>query len=692
MAKKKLKLDKDSVNKFFIDHGEKFLFGLAIGLIALFVWLGLKTPNFSETTPQALYENASVRAKNHINNSNSWDKIAQFRYCDPEPAERIRQNSGMLNPDDYIYGSLCGTINATASLREDPQFIPVTALQTEFIRTQVATKAPDKGARERLLMDRLNALSDASVNLGGMRSWMFAYRPDRNGLSQQQHLALTYEIVAGIALVPYEEQVKLYKDKLKNSVAWHGMRDRPKYMFLQVQRSDDGGQTWVDMNKRIQDFYQRYFAKSAAEVISDEYVVDNITLPIPPVLNMDYREIAGHSSTPFASLYEEEKSKDEEEISDDDRHSMFRPDPAETDESGQEETMETEKIKTRLARFYDPTPKEVGKTYQYRVRVWVEDPNLVVATETIATKKRGGDKKLAELDASGGGGEAEADLMSDQGRPGSNNNRNNSGSKKNRISKEDQYWIDNPAVPLIETMLHENVRDRKKTAEYTYPEGFDESTFEDLIPTPWSEVSSVTIPQNYARFYTGSVNSPTILESRNGIEYSNEEYEPTANIVAITKAPNLDVSIPLLGEKIARGSILNFNKNATFLHPITWTAKVLNEFSDEEEDEDDPRRRRDPKGLFYQTDALVVDFMGGEKLPFSRSGDIFEMPSEVILMDSTGRLIVRSEIQDATNYRISTFQGDEAEPDAARKARKKKEEEDKKRDRGNQTGGLSGSQ
>ena len=685
MAKRKINLDKDAVNKFFISHGEKLVFGLAIAVIAFFVWRGLKTPSYSTTTPAKLYQTAAEDAQRYLDKSDSWDKIAEYRECDPYPAERIRKNMGLLNPNNYIYGCLCGTINSTLGLREDPQMIPISNLETEFIRTQIATQVDmeSKSVQRKLMMD-LNGLDSDTGSLGKIKYESFAYRPQVAGLTQNSHTALTYDVVAGIALVPFGEQVESYRETFSGAIGWHKLRDTPQYKYLEVQRSDDGGETWFDINEKIAEFRQ-FFASDPPEVIDEEFIVEGVTNPIPPFLSVDYREFAGHSATTFAKLLDEDFTMTSTNEDDDDGplDDMFnQKNDSDKKMKDMKVTSEEEDAKSlyRLARFYDPTPKEVGKTYQYRVRLWVVDPNT--KNFIAAAGEKGGSG--SELKMGGGSGNEGAASIQD-----GESNRSGGGGE-DEVDKEDAFWIENPPVEIVETMLHEDVRRRQKTAKYELPPGVNEASFADRVPTDWSNVSVVTIPENYARFYTDAVVAPNIYTAADGTKFTNEENEPKANIVALTQAPSLDVSIPVNAESVFRGSVLNLNANARFLHPITWAVKTLNEFSNKDVDDDD-RRRKDPKGLFYQTDAIVLDFIGGHRMPFSKSEDPFTMPSEIILMDSSGRLIVRNEMEDATNYRISTLSEDDEEPDAERLRREAERESGRQdRNRGGDDNGLGG--
>ncbi len=685
MAKTFSKHNQGSANDFLIQHVEKIGFGIACVLVGVFVWLGLKSPRYENTTPQSLFDTAAVKAKDHINNPSSWDRLEATRDADTKAAERIANDVGKIDSSVYPFGPLSGAIFATLAKRSDPEMIAVRDFQTEFIRTQIATKVPPNSREQKMILElnKIPAADDIGLD-GMMRYWMFAYRPQKNGLNETTHLAMTYDIVVGTGLIPFAEQRQKYRDQFLYAEGWHLLRDQPIYKHLQVQRSEDGGQTWVDINHEI-DRRLSLFAAPAKEVIQSDYVVDGITHPIPPLLSYDYREIAGHELIPFQRMHDEElmASKSTEDEPDTERPSMFDQDiGAET-----EDTTEPKKepAKYRLARFFDPTPKQIGKTYQYRIRAWVVDPNTPNFVKAVTEdKKRGGPGEIAGPAGGGAGG------LDEVTGPGRGQGKGKDKDPEDYLTDEEREALKTPPVPITEVMLAKSVRDRLRIKRTDYPKGISEELANQLanaIPTPWSEISEVTIPRNFARFYAGPVKSRLKSVSSDSISYQNEEYEDTVNVVAVTSTPQLDVSIPIKNDNAFRGSILNFNSIAKFLHPITWEVKELHEYVNTSIDYKEDRRLK-IFGKFFQTDALLLDILGGERMPFSSpTTGVFTKPSEVLIMDSNGRLIVRNELNDATNYRISTFAGDDEELDAELARREAERAAKEREDRGRGGGG-----
>ena len=58
MKAKKFSFTKEGIQDFFFRHVEKLFFGVACGLILVFLWFGLKTPKFDATTPKDMLTNA----------------------------------------------------------------------------------------------------------------------------------------------------------------------------------------------------------------------------------------------------------------------------------------------------------------------------------------------------------------------------------------------------------------------------------------------------------------------------------------------------------------------------------------------------------------------------------------------------------------------------------------------------------
>ena len=60
----------------------------------------------------------------------------------------------------------------------------------------------------------------------------------------------------------------------------------------------------------------------------------------------------------------------------------------------------------------------------------------------------------------------------------------------------------------------------------------------------------------------------------------------------------------------------------------------------------------------FDTDIMIVDIMGGDKLTSTRKNDKTELtaPGEILVMDGSGALSVRHEIDDADRYKANKFE------------------------------------
>jgi hypothetical protein len=153
--------------------------------------------------------------------------------------------------------------------------------------------------------------------------------------------------------------------------------------------------------------------------------------------------------------------------------------------------------------------------------------------------------------------------------------------------------------------------------------------------------------------------------------------EPEVSLVVNSFQDDLGVFVPARTTAIP-GSLLNFEAVANFLHPVTWEIKQLFESEG---------RRGEKLGRKFETDAVLVDVMGGVRQPFSRRPDDFTSPADILILDRNGKLIVRSDMEDETAWRHANFVSSENQ--AALEEAEKKQDEDDEDDKDDDRGGRN---
>ena len=138
------KINKQTIQSFFLYHAEKLIILLALGLMGWFFWSGYKTEVFDETTPQQLKTMAD-QAGTYINADDSWNQIADSRMA-------VESLPIIINDEGIAASEFERRIPSVAvkslAPRSDPELFPVTDLIATpftspiFLATSGRTKDP----------------------------------------------------------------------------------------------------------------------------------------------------------------------------------------------------------------------------------------------------------------------------------------------------------------------------------------------------------------------------------------------------------------------------------------------------------------------------------------------------------------------------------------------------------------------
>jgi len=682
MKKKKLNLSKDGIKNFFFRHVEKLFFGLACGLILLFVWLGFKSPAFKATTPKEMLSKTQ-QAETFINDDSHWNKIQDYRVADTEAAKRISEAKA-VDPTTYPYRQISGTAVFTLEPRRDPALDPVKEFQVQHIRGQVAQAILDPNEKEKLEESGLNALPDSGLQFPpNQKIESFMMRPGQFGNNVKLE---TFDAVVGMALIDHKKQMQNFKENFQYQRGYDPVRDIPEYSAIEVQRKTDDSE-WEPITEHVY-VVSNYLGNPAKELADEKYISPSITLPIPPLVGQDYRKFALLDEIPTVDVFADDKeekdkklgndesssserdifgsrkqsgTKDEEDQSEDDKSEDEKPDAKASDS----EDAEIE-APIRLVRFYDLQTKAPGKTYSYRVRVWIKDPNNPDAVNADIASSVKDSSGRGNVGLGGGGNQADSG-------PGGGGGGSSAKAK--------------PKTPLKETDLAGDVRQRIKQPK-ELPAGFEnpwsdpleametalkeqqealKKAYQFSLPTEWVECAQpIKISGGFETFVAGPVNVPPVVRVRGG-EFSFSE--PSFRIVANSFQEKLQAFVPAQTETL-RGSLLNFNDVAFVLDPLTWAIKEVFDGEDS---------RGVKQGQRFETNAVVLDIMGGQKI--GRGDDEFETPGECLIMDRNFRILLHNEVQDTTAWRHANFFSPENQQ-FLDEANKKKDDEDEDDDNG----------
>jgi hypothetical protein len=272
----------------------------------------------------------------------------------------------------------------------------------------------------------------------------------------------------------------------------------------------------------------------------------------------------------------------------------------------------------KLVRFFDMNV-EPGKTYRYRIRVALSDPNYIDPNPRSASDDASG------TTAPTGGAAALAGGAMGMGMGG--------------VGGE----VGGRALTL--SALEDEVAARLKKQQ---AEDAANSTPENTIKTTWrftewSEPSQpVQVPLRPHDLIAGTVEADRIsaMPYNGNARFEFPIAEASGKFVPVVWDGSLGVRVPLEKE-VYRGSVLNDKQNVEIAHPLDYEFRQVKDYD-------------------FKTDAVVVDIRGGEPLPKGKSKKDEELtsPGEFLVMKPNGELMAANELEDLDEYRQTLFVDD----------------------------------
>jgi hypothetical protein len=694
----KLDLSKQGLSRFWLHHAEKLVLGLSLILLGLFAWFGFSTPRYTAKTPSQVVDLAR-QAEGHIKSPESWNQMQNFRTADTSAPERIRKAADFdVETAKYQHDLLVGPVVKTLGLRQDPELRPVEELiaksgtfpilypantPDELRRLPRATaeddakkdnKKDDNKKESAKKGDKADPLAPGKALTDVQKQEMPGVRATYK-VTGESAGTVVQDVVAVTGVIPYENQFAEYQKVFASAQGYYPVRDIPIYRTLQIQRREEGGE-WTDITQQVLSDASLVAGDKDSFVpdyIDPKYYYgpvpggDPITGAIPPIVMMDYKDFVGHPKVPVRqtvpTALKREFSLEEEQFQvnrDPLAKEKFKT-PAEIKkEREQEEVKEIQKIKSRveydrfgkrikpvapykLVRFFDlRAPK--GKRVQYRVRLWLPDPNDPDVLK-LSDKKEVADAGQKRDQPSAGAG----------GLDGGGADESQQGPELEEDGLEKDLDVSKAKKMIVEQrMLDAKVRERLVKGLELPDMPANPTSYKYLVPTPWSnETDPVLVGGDDYRVFAGKVAEPPYLRVE-GVEIP--RFEPTASVVAAELSRDLNTVVPALKPEARRGEVLNFAvPKAHVLNPKDGSVRVYSDAT-------------------VSTNAVVVDLQGGEKLKIRGAKIDFFAPSELLVMDAQGNFHLQNELADYRGYRHALFRDDESSEYGKKKEKEKPEE------------------
>ncbi len=383
--KAKLNLDTAKLKGFAIHHTEKVVFGMFGLTLLYFAYSGFLHETYSRT-PVDLDREITL-ARTHIENSQPPEITSQRPVS---VLEEIQKSLAPVDLNTYATTVLARpNIRDLGSKRGNPMIFPPTDLHVAAGYGAVAESKDQKTTVRRSRSGKPNGLKagdllERNANQGG-------------GDGRNNTIGIVWTLITGV--VPLDQQIDEYREAFAAALERNATKDKgPKYFYQHVQRQeiapDGSAGPWEDLStpetKKAMDRWSGS-GNSSIEISSD-YIREEICLKLPPVMGHDFGKEAFHPDVIAEDPNEEAVDDDADTESVDQEPDEFGdPNLDIGDDRGRELRKERklsksdsdDGVKKLLFRFFDFTAQP-GKTYRYRGRVWVHNPNYKVDKRHLA--------------------------------------------------------------------------------------------------------------------------------------------------------------------------------------------------------------------------------------------------------------------------------------------------------------------
>ena len=757
------KFSKESVQNFMLLHAEKLILGVCLVATGLIVWMSMGDDAGLTKIPSDLSTEADS-SQQYIERG-AWDELKTVRKGETTAKEKIlgaepvdpskfvlnligiptaaldpRQDPEIFPAEQLIARRVHGGVMMNlANVRSPLADLFNAPVSSEGIggaggRGEGDFGAEDFGGPSRTglpeyypKLERSGTFNEVNkVTLQGLH-------PEAFEISPETITTRVLDVVSVVAVVDFQKQATAFEKAFSESVAYNAKRDRPVYQFLEVERREisDQESEWQDISEKIVYYYPQQcppslplmpmqMFKSAPEVIAPENYDPILTGVIPAFAMLDYQQLASHPALKqrreFPAYNSGKVMRDWNAAPGEwgapkdpasDGSAADGKDPNEL-RKGSETGSYMEAIamrkpggQYRLVRFFDlVAPKE--KSFEYRVRVWVGDPNQIDPVDGFR-KNRG--KRLqsgeaGEVRFAGDGGFEIPEMDFEDETDG-----NGLGSDRPEVMQDVNNQMLSPSVrirlkaasdlQMMQERLVQVARDGKpleapfQVAELSksgelekvdLPTSTSNYAYIQYLrfarPSPWSEPVRIQGEQASAEVFAGpTIRSRTISMNAGAGEVEFEQVEPQIEIVVSSWVRYLGAKLPSR-KMVSVGETLDFDAPAYVTHPISHQILAA---------ENPQVNTEDVKKFImpFRTGETIVDAFGGQQMEMpNNKKQMIDTPTEILTMDGNGKLSVSNQFDSATNYRNEIAKQDSSRFYGTPKRKKEKDSEDENDDFG----------
>lgn len=345
----------DAIKGLALRHGEKLVMLLVVACAGMLVWSTLS----HESLPQEKNANRLTAKANQVRSTvddYTWDQAIDQAPEEVRIHEAIKSTAGVeIAAEPYQpTGSLAKQIVEQAELRRDPRLLPPIDFEGHGV-TGLFGFIDEEVARQRELdEERLRALSEREREIerekmaaeensrgrgGGFDGFGRGENENRRAVSMSMRPAgvelngdeLIRQLSCAVVMakVPLPEQLKEYRKALANTRTYDPSEDYPKYFGYLVQRAEVTGDDELEW-KRISFPNGRYdgqidrrrtipnisteaidritynWARGLEDVYDPRYADPALTVPLAPLVGRNWDDLAYLSEVPLAVDVEEE--------------------------------------------------------------------------------------------------------------------------------------------------------------------------------------------------------------------------------------------------------------------------------------------------------------------------------------------------------------------------------------------------
>ena len=665
MKRPNIKVDADTIKQFFINHVEKMVFA-GMGIVCLlFLWMGFSIESFTDGTPKSMVSKTE-KAEEYIHSNSSWQKIERYRQIKLDSAEVVDNTEPAFTAEDFIGQTLQGSPLKHMAPRLYPEFFPPTDFQVNLASGSVLMRDGVLGSKLAPKINRFPAAGWVMPTEYTSRQWTHRARGEKDSDF------LFFNIVVGTAIIPHAEQRAAYEQTFSGARNYDQNRDQPFYSFIEIQRSEDRV-NWEPVSAAIHNRMPSRLGNPCKEFVDPQFLVDNVSLPVPPVLGYDYREFSERNGVsfidPFGSIKKKiegllKKAREQQDKFAGSGDELFSEDLDNANQQNEKKQVAQRKDTSpiKLVRFFDlhPLDSQLGKTFYYRIRLWYVDPNDPDAVRKMKVNtgvtREGGDDRSQGGGGRGGGARGGDKKGGGGGRGGGGRGGGGRGGDKKGDSGRGGGDSKKVAMrPLKLTDLDSEVRDLVRKGYLSEipadfpkmdndPREISYAYFDALKPGEWVECPQpVVIPQKIASRFTPGSMAPA-RQTRIGNTYVPVD-ENSMELLVETFHRELGVFVPNISKKARIGDYLFFEKTAFAMNPRNGNVREVFQR--------DPKFPRRELKIEFDADSIVLDLLGGENLSLrSGSGERFAMPGEVLVMDQDGNFTLKNDMDSLLEFQM----------------------------------------